>query len=251
MTHRIGEDSFLSTTIANPFKLEKQEFVLEDLPDYKKSKSNGVGIYHFGHSNLMPDPTLKRIVYPVFIDVFNYIGLWDLEAKKQLAKIEDHFGYTDGDPLWSPDGSDFLMKIVTPFHKGSDIVYDWYRITRDGEIEQVTRFEDFLESSDMALAYRSWDGHYLAFKLTYQLSGVKETKYIVLDLGEANVAGFCIDSIQSKYGGWLIWSPDNHYLAIANTDEYNKGTLEVVDIEKKEVYQVAKNLDLLGWISKP
>jgi hypothetical protein len=58
-------DRFASTLIRNLFNEKEYEFFLEELPDYLYYQPGGLqGTLLFAHSNLMPDPTLKRVVYP-------------------------------------------------------------------------------------------------------------------------------------------------------------------------------------------
>lgn len=47
-----------------------------------------------------------------------------------------------------------------------------------------------------------------------------------------------------------MWSADNRYLAISSLRD-NLGDLILVDVEKRQAYQGAKDVVARGWVSRP
>jgi hypothetical protein len=246
-------DHFVSTLIRNPFTKEDHEFFLEEMPDYMDYQPGGIaGAMLFANSNLMPDPTLKRIVYPAKNDYLMAAALWDLENKEVITKVRLFFDWAYNDPLWSLDGNDFvIMGIDEQKHE------EWFQITKDGVIKQVTHFGEFLKDFRFGSSSRSPDGRYLVFKLwnersTYEDSPYKY-KYLILDLKSQSLDGFCIDTGgKSNPYKPFAWSPDSQYLTITNGEiGYRNATVILVELEKQKAFQIATDVETIGWMVKP
>jgi hypothetical protein len=85
----------------------------------------------------------------------------------------------NNDPLWSLDGSDFLIMGLD--EKVNTV--EWFQVTRDGTIKQLTHFGENLKDASIGRPSRSPDGRYLAFKLLYNLGkdGIyKDSKYLIM-----------------------------------------------------------------------
>lgn len=246
-------DKFASTLIRNPFKEEGHEFFLEDMPNYLYYQPGMSGAMLFASSNLMPDPTLQRVVYPAISDDLYYMAaLWDVKNKKVVTSLRLFFDWADNDPLWSLDGSDFVIMGIDG--KGYE---EWFQVTRDGVVKQVTHFGDLLKDYRFGSSSRSPDGRYLAFTLwneksTYEDSTYKY-KYLILDLKSQSLDGLCIDTGgKSNPEKTFAWSPDNRYLSITN-GTIGKRSAEVilVELEKQEAYNIATDVEAIGWMVKP
>lgn len=236
-------EKFGNTIILNPFTQEQNEFVFGGLPNYLDYQPGMNGSYLFAHSNLMPDSTLKRLVYPAIIENRFTTILWDVENKKELASLRLYLDQWFNDPLWSLDGENFL---IMGFDDEEHV--EWFQISRNGNIQQVTYLGKFLRDYKIEKTSRSWDGRYLAFQLFYD-SG-ENIKYIILDLKAPSLEGFCINSISNQSSA-LVWSPDNRYLAITDGDTGVSSQVLLVDIVDQEVSQIGKDTDGIGWIPKP
>ncbi len=240
-------DKFGSTLIRNPFNGQQHEFFLEEMPDSLNYQPGMSGSYLFAHSNLMPDPTLKRVVYPAVINNNFTAMLWDVENRKVLTSLRLYLDQWFNDPLWSLDGNDFILMGIDDTEQ-----VEWFQVTSDGVINQLTHFGKFLNDVKFEKPSRSWDGRYLTFQLIYN-SG-KNTKYLILDLKSQSLDGFCIDSVIDQ-GGSLqspVWSPDSRYVAITDgVNTENSWSVILVDLEEREAFQIGEDVDATGWIVKP
>lgn len=252
ITRKNKPNSFFSTMIVNPFNGEEKVYSLEDLPNFKYFKSGGVGLYHFASSNLMPDPSLKRVVYPEWLNGKDYISLWDLETRKTLARIEDKYAFT-GNPLWEQDGSNFLMVAATT-HTETKTIFDWFQMSREGATRQLTHFGDIIENNFISNASRSNDGRYLAFKMKINRATDEMFRYYVLDLQTDQLLVFCVDAMDTPSSiteKQPIWSPDSRYVVISNTDESDNGQLILVNLAERKAYEISKDANVKGWMVKP
>jgi len=246
-------ENFGTTLIYDPFTGEQHEFSLEEMPNSLKQQYGMSGSYLMDQGNLIPDPTLTRVVYPLDLDVDGMqLALWDVQNKKILADINyAPFDQWSRSPFWSQDGNDFLIAGLS-----EEKTIEWFQVTKDGVIHQLTHFGEFLNRPNFNLPSRSWDGRYLAFQLPYnqnQQGTYDDSKYFFLDLNSQSLDGFCID-----YGNKdlpdqpLVWSPDSQYVAITH-GTIGEGSAEIilVDIEKREAFYIGKDVHAIGWMVKP
>jgi Tol biopolymer transport system component len=242
---------FGSTLIYNPFTGEQHEFLLEEMPNSLTQQYGMLGSYLLDRGNLIPDPTLTRIVYPLALDAEGFhVALSDTENKKELARIEYTLSQLSRGPFWSQDGSDFLMTGLT-----QEETSEWFQVSRDGTVRQVTHFGEFLQDAEFNLPSRSWDGRYLAFQLISNAR--KDSKYIFLDLKSQPLDGFCLN-LGGEASGSLrspVWSPDDRYVAITNGDySGNSSDVILVDVEKQQAFHIDHGDTRIyaeGWIVKP
>jgi len=247
-------ENFGSTLIYNPLTGEQYEFFLEEMPDAQKQVFGRLsGSYLMDHGNLIPDPTLQRIVYPSGSGPTEGLQmvLWDVENKRALTSLR----YTEyqlfRDPFWSQDGSDFLVIGVSEAG-----LMEWFQVTKEGAIHQLTYFGNFLKDAEFNYPSRSWNGRYLVFQLLY--NDRKDEKYLILDSNSPTLDGFCLDLGREYSGSWNSpsWSPDSRYVAVTY-GSYLNDTSDVilVDVEKRETFTIGKDIDMkieaTGWIVKP
>ena len=185
------------------------------------------------HGNLIPDPTLKRVVYPAWPNDDLQLVLWDVENKRELASLRYTLAQLSRDPFWAQDGSDFLIAAT------KEQSVEWYQVTRDGAIEQLTHFGEFLKDAEFNYPSRSWNGRYLVFQMFY--NSRKNSKYLFLDLASQSLDGFCLN-LGGEGSGSLrspVWSPDNKYVVITNgTYSDNSTDVIVVDVEQQEAFHI-------------
>lgn len=240
-------NDFGSTLIRNPFNGQEHKFSLKEMPNAMDYQPGMSGMYLFAHSNLMPDPTLKRVVYPAVINHNEMATLWDVENKKVLTSLRLYLDQWFNDPLWSLGGDDFIIMAINDKEH-----VEWFQVTRDGAIQELTDFGEFLGDFKFEKPSRSWDGRYLAFQLIYNAG--KDRKFLILDLKSPLLDGFCIDSVMGD-GGALqppVWAPDSRYVAITDgVNTENSWRVILVDVKERKAFQIGNDVDALGWIMKP
>lgn len=246
--------TFFPTVFLNPFTGEEYGFFLETMPNYLDYKYGGAAyVTHYLHSGeLAPDPTMKKVVYPEKRNGETYNTLWDIKNEEPLARLRYLPGYVN-DPLWAQDGDDVLLLSYIQ-HQKEPRFEEWFLVTSNGVVKQITRFGDILQDYEYYLsnASRSWDGRFLVFQLRYNFRQPDEIiKYILLDLKANTLEGYCIilNSENSSFGS-PVWSPDSRYFII-DTDRNTKQDIVMVDVENKKAYQIARDWYIIGWIKKP
>ena len=243
------EDSwFFPTVLFNPFTREEQVFLLEEMPNYLEQHYGGAVIpthYAFG-GELVPDPTMRKLIYPERGDGRFFNTLWDVENERPLARLQFLLGYIN-DPLWSQDGNDVLL--ISP---NQDNGVDWFLMTANGATRQVTQLGEVFQDQyyEIFTPSRSWDGRFLVFRLTYNEPD-KTAKYIQLDLRTSPFEGNCIFSHgeTTSFDG-PVWSPDSKYFVISSTDGHDMGNIFMVDVENQAAYQIGQDTRVIGWIAK-
>ncbi|MDR3574610.1 MAG: hypothetical protein P4L50_12150 [Anaerolineaceae bacterium] len=246
--------SFYSTLILNPFTGQKHEYFLEDYPGYMDFATSSTAPTYYESGNVIPDPTLSRLVYPKFVNGEDFDVLWDIGSKASLAQLRDLLPIK-ADPLWSPDGSDFVIPAATRYTTGLDHqIFDWFSVTKDGQVRRLTHFGDFLSKNYIISETRSPDGRYLAFQMNYQGGLEHGVKFFVLDLQHQNLGAFCVNSLDISGGEPKpVWSPDSKYVLLSNSDENddeNIGGLILADVAAKQAYEIAKGIHAVGWLAK-
>ncbi len=228
---------------------------LEEMPRFLSRRVGGALFltHYYGSGELVPDPSMKRVIYPEERDssVINNV-LWDIEKEKALASLPYMFGDVNH-PLWSQDGSDVLL--VGPNQEFRKYYREeWFLVTSNGVIRQITHFQDLFpdEYYYISDSCRSGNGEYLAFRLTYHYDQPEETtKDFVLNIKTDALKGVCVPSTIATNYGAPKWSPDNKYLILFNVNQYTKGDIVLVDVENQIAYEIAQDMEVIGWIAKP
>jgi hypothetical protein len=246
-------ENFGTTLAYNPFTGEQHEFSLEEMPNSLKQQYGMSGSYLMDQGNLIPDPTLTRIVYPLDLDLEGMqLALWDVKNKKILAHINyAPFQQWSRSPFWSQDGSDFLIAGLS-----EERTIEWFQVTKDGLVHQLTYFGEFLSDANFNLPSRSWDGRYLAFQLPYnqnEQGTYDDSKYFFLDLKLQSLDGFCIDyGNKALPDNPVVWSPDSQYVVITHgTNGERSAEVILVDLEKQNAFRIATDVEAIGWMVKP
>lgn len=236
-----------STIILNPFTGEENEYRLETFENYPQMM-DATRMY-FQSSNLMPDPTQQMVVYPQYDNSF-FITLWDLQSKKTLAKLKD-FEKFKHDPLWAGDGQDFVIAVDTKRDDDAKIrIHDWFQVSRDGMVRQLTDFAPFFSTAISWVASRSPNDRYLAFELVYKQDGQDFSKWLIMDLGTGTLLNFCIDSGPGASRN-PVWSPDSRYMLFGKIDNQDNEEAILVDLLRVQVYQLEKDRMPVGWTVQP
>ena len=212
-------------------------------PDYPDLDIANQPLYHGKWGTAVFDPDLTRVVYP-----YNgYFNLYSLPEKKILAELP-YFQFRSA-ILWAADGSYFIAADYNNF----------YRVSADGEIEQITDFEDSANLSfSIASTYAlSPDESRVAFWLRTGNKDQEEIEYVltfvVLDLksGEVIDTGiFTEDDSWNEFSGRItpVWSPDSRALIIAANFESDGYDVLLVDIEEQTAFKLPANWYVTGWL---
>jgi hypothetical protein len=253
----LEEGGFYQTVLFNPFTGEESVFLLEELPNYLDIYFGGVlYITHYlNGGELVPSPTGNRLIYPEWSDseVFVTNTLWDVKNSRSLARLP-FMGGIINDPLWAEDGSNVLLIGPNPEFKEA-YNEEWFLINSNGIVRQVTQFQDIFQNSLYGISEpsRSRDGRLMAFQLYFE-EPEKTSRHIVLDLQSNIVEGYCINPSPDWNSNFrsAVWSPDSKYWFIFYTHRSSRDEgVFLVDVEGKAAYQIAQDLDVIGWIVKP
>jgi hypothetical protein len=209
--------------------------------------------YQFNIAPLVYDPSLTLIVYPDMGDP-SYIVLWDLQAGKALAKIEENICF-DNYPLWSPNGQEFVVAVNRSEKKWLE---DWVSVSREGQVEWLTNFashfEDInIEQLDIMLANWSPDNRRVAFWLdSIPDLCSNEQPYqaylALLDVDTQQVINYCF----SGAGDPPVWSLDGRYTAIRKFDDQGVSQVLLVDLEQGWAAPIAgPDVWPVGWLNAP
>lgn len=144
---RNGPQDAYPMIVINPFTKEQVKLD-SNYPDIYLSPLGPQSGMDLGYSDVVYDPSLNLVIYPSAIGR-SYLVLWDRKSNSILAKIGESIGYY---PLWSPDAKQFVVPLLVPKGSGK-IVEEWFRVSRDGQVEQLTHFGDYFASAQMG---RSW-----------------------------------------------------------------------------------------------
>lgn len=230
-----------------------------DFPGFKGSVCGpGGGMYQFGVASLVYNPSLTLIVYPDMGDPA-HIVLWDLQAKKALAKIEEGICFGNY-PLWAPNG---LRFVVANYLKDSnpatgEAIEEWASVSREGQVEWLTHFVDYFEEVEIMEANWSPDNRRVAFWLQTKpnlctnekpTNGELIPEYLaVLDVDTHQVVNYCV----SGAGDPPIWSLDGRYIAIRKFNAQRSSQIILVDPEHRWAATIS-DIDIwpIGWLNAP
>ena len=247
------------TSFFDPISGEEHIFSIRDLPNYLDEDLGGAFIdtHYWVDGDLVPDPTMTRIVYPSIIhetyDIKN--NLWDVKEEKLITQFR-FFVQMENQPFWALDGSDFLM--ATFLEKGKKVWFnEWFIMSRDGDYRQITNFIEFMENNDYYFddIGRSPDGRYLAFRIDYGSGENRKAKYIILNIKNSELSSFCINALDSYWMDMPVpWSPDSRYIVVNIRDDNYSDTKGdstlIVDVEKRTAYKITEEIYALGWIER-
>jgi len=236
-----------SMVAINPFTEEQFE-LYSNYPNLLLSPAGPEGRMDFAESDVVYDPSLDLVIFPSSVGGV-YIVLWDRQSKSILAKVNGAVGYY---PLWSPDAQQFAVPLLYPLG-GETILEEWFRVSRDGQVEQLTHFSDYFTSAEFGPGY-SWspDGQKLAFWLDVSPSLCPGLNLAILDIPTKQVTDSCIHDLPG-YGPPPIWSLDGRYIVVVHGNTRPRQTL-LVDIEQSQAFNITEKTQgarPIGWLISP
>ncbi len=241
----------IPVVMVDPFS-GKHLHMPSDYPGIAGSYCGPRGTMQFQSASMVFDPSLELVVYPEMSNPA-YIVLWDIQAQKALAKIEEDICFGNY-PEWSPDGNRF---VVASLNKKSlqahRLVEEWVSVTREGEVEWLTHFADFFEEVEIDGADWSPDNRHVAFWLETRPdlcpnpSQVGE-RLAVLDIETYKATIYCFSGEMVNYYSLIAnWSLDGRYASIQGYKD-ELGYTFLINFEQGWVSQIAEGLIPVGWI---
>lgn len=213
-----GEHGLLTTTAIHAVTGHTTEFLREDFPGTEHYMDYGpADALSFHYINYLPDPALTQVVYPAGDESGSrYINLWDLQTGQVLASIQEHYWDLNHDPVWADDSSFFVIP-ADPYYDAftSEIgepLREWYRVSRAGQVEQLTRFGEAFTQVETWSASLSPDNRFLAFWSLLEPSPTPGWQLALLDLESGEVTNFCVPGAVNEEVTPPIWSPDGQYI---------------------------------------
>ena len=236
-----------SIFVYNPFSSGVKEYP-PDFPEISFPYLNLPRLGWSGQVEMKIDPSQTRMVYGT-IDAS--VVLWDLELGKEIIRFPP--GSIDIGPVWKPDGSEFMIELPGS-KKEKYFTYELYRVTRDGQISQLTNLGN--EFSNVVINLISWspDEKSIAFVVVLEPDPFGEgayTRHVAVlsldDLNEVNV--YC--GVDAGFTG-PIWSPDGKQILFGDSLSIELlGNSYLLDLEEGYLAVLERNLIPLAWMSKP
>lgn len=206
------------------------------------------------------DPTLTRVVYPGTAVEKNGewpIVIWDVQAQQPVAQFvtKDYWGAT---PLWTPDGRQFIFAANLDPKETNDVSKEFFAVSRNGEIRQLTHFMDYYQAIDLRDNYTlSPDGKLLAFWIASQPSLYEGLQLAVLNIETGEVTNYCIKgdafADNATQPSSPVWSPDStQLLVISRIPEDTKvRRVVVVDVLHNYAARINSDMEPVGWMGAP
>jgi hypothetical protein len=207
------------------------------------------------------NPTLSLVAYPAYPedDWDKSFILFDLRSNRIITELMDYRTRTIAPPQWTPDGDHLL--IAKEDYPGeplpSEDHEEFFLISSEGEIIQLTHFNDYHEFSRIGSFAFSFDGRYVAF--WFQEYSISKDEFLyVLDLNTQEVMNTCLSS-QRTPSVAPVWSPKNYYL-IAVLRSYKDesdpnsvfNSIAYIDVNDGFAVKITEDMWTLGWLyNKP
>jgi hypothetical protein len=233
--------------VLNPFTGERRELP-DNFPDLREPIGSGADWWDISYN-----PTLTRAVYSRDPgDVHgNRIVLWNMQTVQAVTYLTSRNNPYGGEPVWSPRGDEFVMTLEDYDETKASLSDELYRVSQDGQITRVTNLSAYYNKLVSVQKY-SWspEANQIAFWVWYGWKdSFQKDQLAVLDLDTLQVMSYCIDG--AAVGDHPVWSPDGKQLIIeGRIDKDRLGTI-LVDLDRKQAFQIAGYFRPAGWMVSP
>ncbi|MBX3038521.1 MAG: hypothetical protein KF758_16540 [Anaerolineales bacterium] len=206
---------------------------------------------------LITDPNFRVVVYiySSFIEntgIFQYdrLRVWDEKEQKEILMLDDEFSSFASSLALSPSGIQIAITTVTPNEdeNHSEIIVV---NTSDGTWKQVSNFRSYFNEFLITDVQWSPDDETIFFW------GVKDStstdgilKLFSLNINSKQISEYCFHGIAGKNNS-LIWvsnSTDLFFVSDKISDDIQN--ILLVNLIEDKVYQVAENVNMIGWLAK-
>lgn len=220
-----------------------------DYPDMKPYSGIAGSPYHYSGHSVEYDPSLRLVVYEkTDADNNSFMVLYDRQAGKALASLPDFYGeHYWMNPTWSADGRFFIAALIKDYHydsKSGPGQEEWFRIGRDGTVEQLTHFADLPHPVTLWYGKLSPDGQKFAFY--FMGPSYQDQSLAVLDLESKVVTRYCLRR------GSITWLTGSRYLVISEGYELNTSRTILIDLEEQTAEQLFDDphASPIGWLER-
>jgi hypothetical protein len=235
--------------LLNPFTGQSQT-LYSQYPEIHDEEFNP--IYWPRVSITIYSPDLKRVVYPGVVypgspDAAKGYILYGILEQTKLAQIPNW--YWQNPPMWSYDGTKFIME-------GN---HEFYLVSYDGTVTQVTHMNPERNTdTENKYGYYGYnflwspDNQHVAFWLTP--SGKDQYTLAVLNTESGEITDYCIPAGRDRWGNLLypLWSPDGKNLLVAaNFGTELENDVLLIDRQNKVAYKLPRHDYPAGWLVAP
>ena len=184
---------------------------------------------------------LTQVVYPSITSGLG-VTLWDIPSGTVI--IEEINPYRHGYPKWAQDGSKFIISWLED---------ELYIVTSQGELSQITNFNQ--GGYQYRPEYYSWspDGRYIAFWLDDREASFGN--FMILDTHSQEITDYCISLGYNSFGfletPLPIWAQNGKAVVIEarlDGEENGKTALLLLDLENNLAIRLADNAVPVGWL---
>jgi hypothetical protein len=244
--------------VLNPFNGERR-ILRAGFPGFLSSTSLP---YWDGWSGVVYDPTLTRVIYPSVSAQRQYgytYAIQDLSKQELVASLDSVFAPTLLSaffpmPRWSPDGSQFAFEGLALQSGQSVIERELYRVSRDGQPEQLTHLVPIMQVQDQDFSW-SPDAHYIAMYLDkyYSYGQWNTSRVAVLDTAALHIVDYCLPVTYAGDGYACsplvpIWSPNGKQFLVVDWYEKEHRRVILVDIAEGFAAEIAQDMQPMGWM---
>lgn len=253
----IKETAVMSEPRANLWLIDTLTGDKKELRNLFPNQWNGDTLeWDFTLSRVIYNQSLKRLIYPTFIEPNRVLRLIDVTTNEVIRDISttDYGKF----PSWSPDGKRFAFATQTNNNAGWDAYQDEiFTLSTYGELIQITHLSD--TSGYALITSMGWsaDGDSIAFWVnnTDWEKGRKGAHLSIVNTSGTNqIREYCEfhDSQGKSYRptGDPIWSPDNQYVLINLTDPDNETKIQIIAVQVAtgNIYRITEDFMAVGWL---
>lgn len=197
---------------------------------------------------------LSFVIYPTVSEKYPGPGyvIWDTKAHEEKAFIA---GNIYNSPKWSDDGT----KVAVALPKYGIYQEELFVMDTNGEMNQATNLNGKYANIDIGNLSWSPDGKHIAFWVLTNQKDNTISHLFLLSSDTNEVIDYCIPDKQNIFASGNLnyeslpspkWSLDSRYVSFASLSKNGNIQTVVVDIIEDKAFQVAENMQPVGWMSK-